>query len=311
MKRLSRENFNLARKFLKTEARPLERTLFEFWFEDEKLESVYSELAKFQNTDGGFGHALEPDMRTPSSSALATGIGMETLKAIGCPADHPLVTNAVKWLEATYQQDTKVWRVIPMDANAYPHAPWWHDEEGSLAQTFDGFRIIPRVLLVGLLHHFSDFGNQTWFEALTEETVQYIEAQQVLGSGGGSDLEYAIHLAETEELPAHYRERLEKILRKAIPEVIARDIDKWEQYSITPLKVVPTPDALGADLIQEALQKHLDWVVAHQTPEGTWEPTWSWGEFNQNYWQQAKCDWTGYLTLNTLRSLQSFGRIEG
>lgn len=68
--------------------------MFEHQFERAPPERVVAELARFQNDDGGFGYALEPDLRTPSSSALATGIGLHMLKELRCPADHPMVGKA-------------------------------------------------------------------------------------------------------------------------------------------------------------------------------------------------------------------------
>ncbi len=47
-----------------------------------------------------------------------------------------------------------------------------------------------------------------------------------------------------------------------------------------------------------------------QTPEGTWEPTWTWGGFYPEAWEQAKTEWRGHLTLETLASLEAFGRLE-
>ncbi len=63
MKRLSREAFERARAFLKSEARPLDRALFEHEFEGAPGERAIEELARYQNPDGGFGRALEPDLR--------------------------------------------------------------------------------------------------------------------------------------------------------------------------------------------------------------------------------------------------------
>ena len=62
MKQLSPEGFARARHFLKTEARALDRALFEFRFEGAPAQAVARELAAYQNQDGGFGHTLEPDM---------------------------------------------------------------------------------------------------------------------------------------------------------------------------------------------------------------------------------------------------------
>ena len=98
MKHLSRAAFERARQFLRTQARLLDRALFEHRFEQSPAESVLRELAHFQNDDGGFGHALEPDMRAPTSSALATGIGLRLLRELDCAADHSMVQRAIKYL---------------------------------------------------------------------------------------------------------------------------------------------------------------------------------------------------------------------
>ena len=310
MKQLSHEAFERARRFLVMQARPLERALFEHWFEEAAVDGVLTELAHFQNEDGGFGQALEPDCRTPSSSALATGIGLRMLRVLECPANHSMVRKAVTYLIATYDGKSQVWRAVSSDTNSFPHAPWWHDENGSLARLFDNFRIIPRALIVGSLHHFSTLVPADWLDGVTEETVRYIENVEVLGGGGGSDLEYAINLAEAKNLPPHYRARLVTRIRETIPTAIIRNPAKWDTYCITPLKIVPSPKSLGADLIQDELQMHLDYQIEHQTSEGTWDPTWSWGDFYPDVWKQARAEWRGYLTLQTLTTLKAFGRNE-
>ena len=310
MKRLSREAFDRARQFLKTQARPLDRAMFEYRFEGASAESVIAELARFQNDDGGFGRALEPDLRTPSSSALATGIGLRMLKELKCSADHPMVRKAVQFLLATFDIQAKVWRVTPHDTNEFPHAGWWHDEDGSLARTFDGFQIIPRAEIVGLLHHFSSLVSADWLNDVTERTVADIETVETLGTGGGDDLGYALRLAETAELPQHFKDRLVTRVRAVIPTAVSRDPQEWDSYCIAPLKLVSSPQSIVADLFWDALQAHLDYQIDHQTPDGTWDPVWTWGDFYPDVWEQAKREWRGHLTLSALTALHAFGRIE-
>ncbi len=310
MKQLSREAFVRAGQFILRHGRPLERTLYQHRFESTVIGDVLTELAHFQNEDGGFGQALEPDLRTPDSSALATGIGLQLLKDLGCLPDNAMVVKAVSYLLETFDEDARVWRAVSRHTNNYPHAPWWHDEDGSLGLRFDGFRIIPRVLITGLLHHYSALVPAGWLDGVTEETVGYIETADILGSGGGSDLEYAIHLAESENLPGHYKERLQTRILRAIPEVICRNPDDWHSYCITPLRVAASPESLGAELIWDELQLNLDFQVTHQTAEGCWQPTWSWGGRYPEVWNQARQEWCGYLTLQTLAQLDAFGRIE-
>lgn len=169
MKTLSRDAFDRARAFLKTQARLLDRALFEHRFEAASAERVLAELAHYQNDDGGFGHALEPNVRTPSSSALATGIGLTILKELECPPEHAMVADVVRFLRETFDEESQTWRVIPHDANDYPHAPWWHDEDGGLARTFDDFLVIPRAQIVRLLHNVGKLDPNFLARVVTED----------------------------------------------------------------------------------------------------------------------------------------------
>jgi hypothetical protein len=271
---------------------------------------VTAALARYQNEDGGFGHALEPDARTPSSSALATGIGLRILRELRCPPDHPMVGRAVQWLEATCDPETYTWRALPDDANESPHAPWWHDEDGSLARTFDDFLVIPRAEIVGVLHHYAALVPAGWLEGLTERTVADIETIEPFGYGGGDDLVYALRLAETESLPARYRGRLVRRLRAVIPGAVSQDPREWGSYCIPPLKVAPAPESTVADLLGDGLQLHLDYQIDQQSPEGAWDPVWTWGHSYPDAWEQAKQEWRGHLTLEALTSLRAYGRVE-
>jgi hypothetical protein len=304
-----------ARRFMVAGARPLDRALFAFRFEAGPAGAVVRELAAYRNEDGGFGHGLEPDVRTPLSSALATGIALDVLHEVGAPADHALVRGAIGYLRETYDADAGVWRVVPPGTNDHPHAPWWHDEYGSLADTFDDFLVIPRAQLVGLLHGYAALAPGLfpgdWLAAVTERTVADIEALDAAAFGGGGDtLRYALDLAETEALPPSFRDRLLPKLRGVALTVVSRDPAAWDSYCAPPLKIAPSPDCAVAGLFRDDLQAHLDYQIAHQTPEGAWEPTWTWGDFYPDVWSQARQEWRGHLTLETLTALHSFGRIE-
>ena len=303
---LGTEAFDRARRFLRNEARPLEGALFAYRFEDASAERVLEALAPYANDDGGFGNALEPDVRAPDSSALATGIALKTLEEVGCPVDHPLAARAVAWLDDTFDAETRVWRVVPEAANRHPHAPWWHDDgKGGLARTFGGFQVIPRAMLLAVLQRFR--GRVALdLDALTEETVAMIESLEVLGAGGGSDLQYATALAQASDLPEDLRDRLVARIRTAIPNAVVLDRAQWSDYVITPLRAAPEPTAIGADLIATDLLDNLDVVIGQQTDNGCWEPPW-----NFPYppaWAEAYDEWCAVITLETLTSLRAFGR---
>jgi len=285
--------------------------MFAFHFEGGAVDDVLIALSQFQNEDGGFGQALEPDLRTPTSSALATGEGLNILKEVDSPGDHPIVRSAVEYLLSSFDGEKKIWRIAAQDTNKYPHAPWWHDEGGSLVITFDGYQVIPRAKIVGLLHHYADLVPEEWLDSITAQTVAGIETITPFGSGGGDDLVYALSLAEEVTLAEQFRARIVKRLRTVVPEVVSHNPEEWGSYCISPLKIVTSPQSPIADLIWDAVQEHLDYQIDHQTQEGAWDPVWSWGDFYPDAWQGAKVEWQGYLTLATLMALKVFNRIEG
>ena len=311
MQKLNKEQFMCARDFLYSQARPLEKASFALEFEAGSVETALDELRKFQNPDGGFGQALEPDMRTPTSSALCTEMGLRYLAEWDIRAGHPMVDSAVKYLLDSFDTTTRIWCVIPADANDHPHAPWWHDEGGSLARTFDDYRVIPRAGILAGLHHYAKLVPQEWLAVVAERTVADIEALRMEQFGGGGDtLVYALRLAEAPGLAASLQSRLLSRLRIAADAVVARDPQSWSGYAAPPLKLAPTPSSPLADLLKADLQIYLDYLIEQQTPEGTWEPTWSWGESYPEAWAQARQEWRGIITLDTLLALRAFGRID-
>ena len=44
--------------------------------------AVMVALIAFQNPDGGFGHGLEPDTRSPASSGIASSIGSLAIRSV-------------------------------------------------------------------------------------------------------------------------------------------------------------------------------------------------------------------------------------
>jgi len=72
-----------ARAFVYGNARRVERALFEVVFEEGDGESLVSALSAYRNGDGGFGHALEPDLRAASSQPLHTETALLMLKQAG------------------------------------------------------------------------------------------------------------------------------------------------------------------------------------------------------------------------------------
>jgi hypothetical protein len=152
MKRLSREAFDASWEFLQTHGRPLEISLFRHAFLSGSEEDVLSALSGFRNDDGGFGHALEPDLRAPESSALCTSIAFRVFRSLGSVTDHPMVSGGIAFLLGHLDKEQLGWRIIPECAENSPRAPWWYQAESK--ERFQKFSLNPTAEILGYLYDY-------------------------------------------------------------------------------------------------------------------------------------------------------------
>ncbi|PTX60313.1 hypothetical protein C8P63_10977 [Melghirimyces profundicolus] len=122
MRKLSAKPFSKARDFLLTRARPLDRAMFRFEFEQGSAADVLKELESYQNEDGGFGHALEPDFRLPDSSALASTIALQYISRLRRTETPPMVQRVMNYLRKTFDEPNQIWMPVPQSIDQYPRA---------------------------------------------------------------------------------------------------------------------------------------------------------------------------------------------
>src|SRR5260370_32062508 len=125
VKKLSPATQTKFKRFMQDEARPLEKYLYLYHFENGALSDVLAALARFQNADGGFGHALEPDLRLQESSVIATTIAFQHFRELGIHEYSPLLRDSCRYLVDNYNADMVNWSVVPAIVDNAPHAPWW------------------------------------------------------------------------------------------------------------------------------------------------------------------------------------------
>ncbi|MBN1563530.1 MAG: hypothetical protein JXA10_06820 [Anaerolineae bacterium] len=296
-----------ARTFIITQTRPLERTLYAYHFENGPAQAVYDALAAFQNPDGGFGHALEPDLRLPDSSALATTTALQILRELGAGSDHALVQGAMCYLLRIYDAAYQTWPIIPANVDDAPHAPWWVYRPDLTLHLSN-----PRPEIVGYCVQYADLIPADQRDLLLKTVLESVLAHFATlpdKMDRHDDLMCYVRLAETENLPAAIRDPLIAKLTTMIDASVSRDPDTWGGYVMRPLKVVHAPDSPFAAVLSDALATNLDYEIAQQEADGAWWPYWSWGDMHADVWPIAAQEWKGILTLNMLKTLRNFGRL--
>ncbi|WP_104991075.1 hypothetical protein [Deinococcus sp. NW-56] len=309
--RLTPEAFARARTFLLERGRPLEAARFRHAFEGGSAADVLDALRASRNPDGGFGWALEPDVRTPESSVLATGTALEVLHDLGVPDSDELLGGAVMWLRGNLNVTLggSVWRFLPPLAQAYPHAPWWSQAEPeAFAAAFGQFRVNPRAGIVARLWRWPELLPEGLLALLTLETRDAILAGLEPGDVNGHAV--AALFAQTPEVPEDHRLPVLDYLRDVLPERVAATPEALAGYGLDPLQVAPTPASPLAPVLEDSLAAALAHLLASQREDGSWAPTWDWGGTFPDMWPQAEAEWRSVRTWEALRALRDWGRLE-
>lgn len=302
---LSQEQLNAAQHFLETQGRPLELARFQHAFQDASAERVLTELSNFQNADGGFGHGLEPDLRTPESSALCTSVAFQLLRDLNVPATHPMVTSGIAFFLNTFDEQQASWRIIPKAAEQSPRAPWWYQQERE--ERFEGFSLNPTAEILSYLYDYQ--------QAVPDDVIVLVTEQVFAKLRDADKLEMheilcLLRLFKTETLAEDHKQKIFVKVQTYLSD-LARTPEQWQTYGLRPVQVVTAPTSVFVDGLEDVVANNLNYDISTQHASGCWEPLWQWDDTYPDSWVRAKQEWSGVLTVNTLMTFQRFGRIEG
>ncbi len=302
---MNHESFAAARAYIMNHGRPVDQARFAYHFENGDSMPVVRALATYQNDDGGFGHGLEPDLRTPASSVIATSTGLAILREVNAAAGEPVVADAIRYLLYVYDPGIGVWPIVPAAVEDAPHAPWWTYADSEV--NFGRFLVNPRAALAGHLYHFSP--GQEILAGVSRSLLAHMDTIPD-DDMGMHDLLAFLELAEADNVPPDQRQKVVDKVRRAARHVVASDPAQWTDYALRPLQVAPTPDSLlAADIDRAAIDANLDYEIERQSADGVWDLTWSWDFVDAAAWAQAEKDWKGHHAVNTLRTLSAYGRL--
>lgn len=297
---LSTDQYQKSAQYIKQYARPLEKALYAYQFEGGSKETVLKELAAYQNEDGGFGKALECDVRVNDSSILATTVAFQKFREIAAPADHPLVKSGAEYLIKTYDSVHKIWQFIPPNIGDAPHAPWWEyhgKPEGYLAN--------PRAEIVGILYDYPNLFPESLCQDLTQAVFAHLKTY-VNDEMEMHELLCYIRLLESKGLPPEAYGDLQAKLTPFVEKAVSRNPADWGGYGLTPLAVVTSKQSPFFSLFEAVIPQNLAYLVEQQHADGYWSPTWSWEFVSVEAWAQAEQELRGIFTLNNLLLFREF-----
>lgn len=275
-----------ARDFIWSTARLLDRHRYAMLFADGPTEPVLETLRGYRNPDGGFGHALEPDLRCPSSQPVPTLYALEILNEAGA-ADDGLAHAARAWVASIAAPDGTLPSVLP-GFEAYPHAPWFAPGQGSVV-TF-GF---------AAAFYAAGVSGDDWLARATDWCWDAIATKQ---EPRGYWLKYACSFLDAVPDEDRARAAVGSLTERMGPSAGAI-AGYAEGEALRPLDLSPRPGARSRGLVTDAeVEAHLDAVESQQQPDGGWKFDWlAWSPAQTN-------DWRGNVTIRALTWLQDNGR---
>jgi len=277
-----------AREFLSSSARLLEQQLCAMSFDGDSATPVLAALAAYRNENGGWGHALEPDLRGPDSQVSAAMSALSVLARVGA-TNHPWVAETCDWLSDHALPDGSVPQVLP-GAERSPAAPWMRPN----TQGFLTFAIAAHLWELRVEH--------PWLLVASEWCWHQIEHGELTGYQAVFALQFLDAVPDVSRATAavqRFRASLDENGNIPIPGGV-------DGEHVAPLTLSPRPGTPSRSLFSpEVIDHELSALEESQQEDGGWD-------FDFLHWspEQAR-DWRGIVTLDALETLHLHGRLPG
>ncbi|HET9383123.1 MAG TPA: hypothetical protein VFP69_20155 [Streptomyces sp.] len=293
-----------AERFVWLTARVLEQRLFAHDFRGGPADPVETALDAYRNDDGGYGHALEPDLRGPVSQPLHTAHALDVLDAVG-RCGGPRVERVCRYLTSVSTADGALPAIHP-GQRGYPAAPFVPIVDDPPSE------LLATGPVVGLLHR-----NEVWHAWLFRATDFCWQAVESVTRSHPYEVEAAV--AFLDHAPDRTRAeaaagRLGRLVREQRLAVL--DPDRLQAYPVAPgyaprehhfpHDYARTPHSLArAWFTDEEMERSLDHLAAEQAGDGGWPVRW-------RRWAPAPAmEARPLVTLRALRTLRAYGRAVG
>jgi len=305
MKVLTHPAIEKCKQFIQTQCSPLTQALYTHHLEHPNPSLVLAALARYQNSDGGFGHNLEGDFELPASSPLATSIAFQILTELKIPASEPMVKKGIAYLLSTYDPARPGWITVPPQVNDYAHASWWHFNPVEGGSSIDHTWGNPTAELAGYLLRYPSLVPTQILQPLYSHTLDYLRSHP--DQMEMHEVYCFLRLVENMPEPdfAQVRQKLVQLVLNSV----STDPQSWKQYAAQPLNFITSPQSFLFPHLREPVQANLDFRVESLAAQGAFNPPWNWEGYDQA-WQVAKIEISGRNTVADLALLKRFGRLE-
>lgn len=302
--------YQKARIFIYRNARPLDIARWQYHFEGGSKKAVLTALAAYQNEDGGFGHALEPDCWNPNSAPIQTWTATEILREIDfTDSTHPIIDGILRYLASGQDFTGHFWLNAPQSNNDYPRAPWWSVESDSTCHNDYN----PTACFTGFIIRFADKGSELYQLGcrIAKEAFDTYFAGELLGDMHtvGCYIRLMQYSEEADTVDIIDLPALKERLQKQIKHSITYDIAKWETgYVCKPSQFFNSSVSIYYADNKDIADYECEHIIKTQLEDGSWNIPWSWNGYPDE-WAISRNWWKSNVAILNMLYLKGMGRL--
>lgn len=295
---LPKTDFLKARDFILTNARMIERRLFEFYFANRSADGVFHAVYAYRNSDGGFGHGMEPDTASPESQPLFSIMALETLDEVDYLTKEIILKEFMPYFESiTTEKGGIPWMFRPK--SDYPCEEHFKTvkEWAALSTT---------APLLGILEKYKI--NIPWMKKAEEFVWSEFERIQ--------DKHAFCYLCVPRWLTflnhTRNRTKAEKTINNLKNWISNKDLicnnktdEGWGLYGKPhSLNYASSPNSILYSIFtREVIESDIKELINRQKEDGRWD---TWYGISEG----TKLEWAGIQTLSVLKTLKNYNKIE-
>jgi hypothetical protein len=287
-------DLDAAVSFMATHARVLERRRLHLLLGGGSPDDVLAALDAYRNRDGGYGWALEPDLRSATSQPVAAMHALEVLAEIRDTTSRRPV-ELCDWLAGHTLPDGGVPLGLPYSDTA-GSAPLWAEADATVSSLQMTAQLAAQAHR--LARHSADVAGHPWLATATSHCLDAID--RIVEAPHAVELLFVLRFldAVADHVPRARPlvDRLTRYVASDGPTPVAGGAQDEVLYL---LDFAPYADApLRAAFPEHALAADLDRLAGQQQPDGGWTVSF------QTYSAAAALEWRGYATVQAVAVLR-------
>lgn len=299
--------FTKGKNFVYRNARPLDMALWRYHFEGGSRSDVLDILSYYQNSDGGFGYAIEPDCWNVNSNPIGTWKAITILNEVGIESDDIIVKKILEYLDSGEDFENGLWYNTVKSNNDFPHAVWWEcpNDRGEP-------HLNPTICLAGFALKYAHKNSALYKKAtaiVIENANKFIAKPICDMHVTRLFMELYEYCASIEGFDLFDLAAYKTALYSAVNNTVCFDADKWFKDYVCKPSMYYDNSKLIFDIVGKQLcEKEGQLLLKEQQGDGSYNVTWLWHNDYTEFYVAANW-WKSSMLITNMLYLKDLNLI--